>query len=99
LSTLEVAVTKPHAGSFVRCATDLVTIETLGDHAAFVLRSCAIQGAAEQLLMDIVKLGGREGGSASEVIFELQPGFLALRTPAKTCPVCTRGLGGDRFRA
>jgi hypothetical protein len=28
--------------------------DTLGDHAAFFLRSCAFQGAAEQLLMDIL---------------------------------------------
>ncbi len=43
-------------GSFVRFTTDLAAIDMLGDRAAFLLQEGAIQGAAEQLLMDIAKL-------------------------------------------
>jgi hypothetical protein len=45
-----------HAKQFIRFASNIGPIDTLGDQAAGMLRSGAIRKAAESLLMDIAKL-------------------------------------------
>ena len=51
-----------HALSFVRFASDLMPLDTLGDQAAMMQRSGAVKKAAEHLLMDIAKLEAEENG-------------------------------------
>lgn len=57
---------EPHAISFVRYAADLMPLDTLGDHAGFLLRGGAVQEAAEHLLMDIAKLEAEKAGKATK---------------------------------
>jgi hypothetical protein len=51
-----------HAKQFIRFASNIGPIDTLGDQAAAMLRSGAIRKAAESLLMDIVTLEDQKNG-------------------------------------
>jgi hypothetical protein len=51
-----------HALSFVRFASDLMPLDTLGDQAAMMQRSGAVKKAAEHLLIDIAELEAERAG-------------------------------------